>query len=273
MTRLFLRLYFGVVLILIASWVILGYVYQTRTAEKNVRTIEHAFAGPAKHIRDDLIELPRHEAEKRFLEIKSKYDFDMRVVSKKERSISAPMLERLRRGTPVFYHGMIETEIPNSDLLLELGPLPPFEPPSQTERTLGFGAIFMLAAIAIAILLRPVAAQLQTVERTATAIASGDLSARIKRKPWRRQLPLETAFNTMAERTETLVESQRQLLQAVSHELRTPLARIRFATDLVETSSTQVERQQRLAAVDKACLLYTSPSPRDLSTSRMPSSA
>ena len=32
--------------------------------------------------------------------------------------------------------------------------------------------------------------------------------------------------------------------------------------------SDQVEQ-----GIDKACLLYTSPSPRDLSTSRMPSSA
>ena len=39
----------------------------------------------------------------------------------------------------------------------------------------------------------------------------------------------------------------------------------------------RVDRSQRprpvLLAVNKPCLLYTSPSPRDLSTSRMPSSA
>ena len=33
------------------------------------------------------------------------------------------------------------------------------------------------------------------------------------------------------------------------------------------------ERQLQLSAVRYVCLLYTSPSPRDLSTSRMPSSA
>ena len=30
---------------------------------------------------------------------------------------------------------------------------------------------------------------------------------------------------------------------------------------------------EAISAIDNACLLYTSPSPRDLSTSRMPSSA
>eukprot|EP00831_Metopus_contortus_P026753 TRINITY_DN2267_c0_g2_i6.p3 TRINITY_DN2267_c0_g2~~TRINITY_DN2267_c0_g2_i6.p3 ORF type:complete len:105 (-),score=22.73 TRINITY_DN2267_c0_g2_i6:93-407(-) len=34
-----------------------------------------------------------------------------------------------------------------------------------------------------------------------------------------------------------------------------------------------VQNNPGLRQVDKACLLYTSPSPRDLSTSRMPSSA
>ena len=35
-----------------------------------------------------------------------------------------------------------------------------------------------------------------------------------------------------------------------------------------------IEKNEKLAAeAGKACLLYTSPSPRDLSTSRMPSSA
>ena len=34
-----------------------------------------------------------------------------------------------------------------------------------------------------------------------------------------------------------------------------------------------IRPQQKRAKQHKACLLYTSPSPRDLSTSRMPSSA
>jgi two-component system sensor histidine kinase RstB len=56
----------------------------------------------------------------------------------------------------------------------------------------------------------------------------------------------------MADRTETLLRSQRELLQLVSHELRTPLARIRFATDLIESSKTDEERRMRLEAVDNA---------------------
>ena len=44
--------------------------------------------------------------------------------------------------------------------------------------------------------------------------------------------------------------------------------------DLEEIRAMAEQAQQTADAADrKACLLYTSPSPRDLSTSRMPSSA
>ena len=64
--------------------------------------------------------------------------------------------------------------------------------------------------------------------------------------------PLAQAFNDMANRTEALVRTQRELLQAVSHELRTPLSRMRFAIDLIETAKTDAERRQRLDSLDMA---------------------
>ena len=51
-----------------------------------------------------------------------------------------------------------------------------------------------------------------------------------------------------------------------------PMLRIAVPYGLL--SSTQVRMLAKIARdYDKGCLLYTSPSPRDLSTSRMPSSA
>ena len=56
----------------------------------------------------------------------------------------------------------------------------------------------------------------------------------------------------MATRTETLLRTQREILQTVSHELRTPLSRIRFAIDLVESAGDDADRSKRLQAVDDA---------------------
>ena len=138
------------------------------------------------------------------------------------------------------------------EYFLLFGSLPQFVGPSRSTATLGYGIIFLLAALAIAILLRPVAKQFRAVEQAATSIAGGDLQARIPSKSRSRDFALVTAFNAMAERTESLVRSQRELLLAVSHELRTPLARIRFATDLVVTSKTDGERRKRLDSIDTA---------------------
>ena len=43
--------------------------------------------------------------------------------------------------------------------------------------------------------------------------------------------------------------------------------------DFEDLGNVSVEDPSSVAVGDKSCLLYTSPSPRDLSTSRMPSSA
>ena len=58
----------------------------------------------------------------------------------------------------------------------------------------------------------------------------------------------------------------------------TPGTRQRVVTDFSEITSAKPERslivpKHRVKGRNNRCLLYTSPSPRDLSTSRMPSSA
>lgn len=59
---------------------------------------------------------------------------------------------------------------------------------------------------------------------------------------------LARAFNTMADRIETLLTAERRLLQDVSHELRSPLARLRFAVELARSSA---DPRAALGRVDK----------------------
>lgn len=252
MTRLFLRFYLGVILILILAWQIQGYVFQTRSEKQNVRVVEQALSGGARLARDELMR-SGDDAEKTFESVRERFDYEVRVVDISERPEAIQHRERLAAGNAVLlYDVLIDISLPGTGKLLEFGPLPQFVGPSQTEVTLGLGAVVALAAIAIAILLRPVASQLRAVERAATAISEGDLSARVDGAKSRSSLPLANAFNAMADRTESLLRSQRELLQAVSHELRTPLARIHFATDLIRTSKSEEDRAKRLDAVDNA---------------------
>jgi signal transduction histidine kinase len=57
---------------------------------------------------------------------------------------------------------------------------------------------------------------------------------------------LARAFNTMADRIETLVTAERRLLQDVSHELRSPLTRLSMAIELSRTASDRNAAADRL---------------------------
>jgi signal transduction histidine kinase len=92
--------------------------------------------------------------------------------------------------------------------------------------------------------------------RAATrALAGGNLGARIAPSVCRRSDELGDLgidFNAMAERTQSLLESQRRLLRDISHELRSPLARLRVALDLAkegaDLSSLRAHRRIELEA-------------------------
>lgn len=82
---------------------------------------------------------------------------------------------------------------------------------------------------------RPVAA----VREAARRFASGDLAARVPARYTQsgdEVGDLARDFDRMAERIETLVTSERGVLQDVSHELRSPLARLHLLLDLAQRS-------------------------------------
>lgn len=75
-------------------------------------------------------------------------------------------------------------------------------------------------------------------------LAAGDLTARTGARNGRRDElgQLMVDFDRMAERIESLMESQSRLLKDVSHELRSPLARLSVALGLAQQRSTEETR-------------------------------
>jgi signal transduction histidine kinase len=92
------------------------------------------------------------------------------------------------------------------------------------------GILCWLAAVGIVSPIRKVTA---TVER----FGQGDLSVRANMQRKDEIGGLARSFDVMAERLETLVISERRLLQDISHELRSPLTRLKFAIRLARTSA------------------------------------
>lgn len=252
MTRLFFRFYLGVILILFVAWCVQALVFRGTTDANNIKVIEDALGGGALLARDELLAGGTRKLPETLKTIQLRFAYPVEIVPRSERPMSENLVQRMDRGDALFHGGRIITAITGTEFLVELGPLPKFIGPSGNVLLIGLASVFLLAAGAIAILLRPIVRQFRTVEKTALAIAEGNLSARIDDGRRKRSLPIVDAFNTMADRTESLLRSQKELLQAVSHELRTPLARIKFATELVRSADSDEKREQRIDSIDEA---------------------
>lgn len=254
MTWLFLRFYLGVILILFVAWCIQVYVFRGTTEADNLEVVQDALGGGTLSVRDDLLAGGVENFSDTLRIVQQRFAYPVQIVKRSDRSLSASASVRVDKGEPVLYRGKMIAALTGTDLLVELGPLPRFVGPGRNQVLIGLGSVFLLVALAISILLRPIVRQFRTVELAALAIAAGDLSARIdvgKRKR-NRGLPIIAAFNTMADQVESLLRSQKELLQAVSHELRTPLARIKFATELVRSAGNAEKREQRIDSIDEA---------------------
>lgn len=252
MTRLFFRFYLGVILVLFVAWCIQVYVSRGTTEADNIAIAEDALGGGTISARDDLLAGGASNFTTTLAVIQQRFAYPVNIVKRSERTLHAKTKLRVDNGEPVLHGGRMIAAITGTDLLVELGPLRQFVGPSGNNVLIALASVFLLLAIAIAVLLRPILTQFRTVERAALAIADGDLSARINDGGRQSGLPIVDAFNSMADRIESLLRSQKELLQAVSHELRTPLARIKFATELVRSADTEEKREQRIDSIDEA---------------------
>jgi signal transduction histidine kinase len=106
---------------------------------------------------------------------------------------------------------------------------------------LAFGGVLLVFG-------RPLVRDLYEIDRTTQRLAAGDLRARTNLVDG----PIGAVgarFDTMAERLESTVKNQQELLQAVSHELRTPQARMRFQLEAL-ASAPEAQREKWIKALD-----------------------
>src|SRR4051794_5689099 len=94
--------------------------------------------------------------------------------------------------------------------------------------------LVLLSAIALLawVLMFQFASPLNELAGVVRRFGDGELGARAKIGRRDSIGDLGTAFNQMADRIQTLLDAERQLLQDISHELRSPLARLSVAAEL-----------------------------------------
>ena len=91
-----------------------------------------------------------------------------------------------------------------------------------------------------------IASPLRRLATVVNRIGQGDLTARAETKSKDEIGNLGLSVNAMAERIQTLLTAERQLLQDVSHELRSPLARLTFEAEMVRRTADPAAASTRL---------------------------
>jgi two-component system, OmpR family, sensor kinase len=120
-----------------------------------------------------------------------------------------------------------------SDDSATIGVYAPNDPGFPWGFVLPLGAgVLLVVGLATLWFSRRLVRPLGTLAAAAQRFGAGDTSARASLHRDDELGDLGRAFDDMADRTATLISSQRQLMADVSHELRTPLARIRVALEL-----------------------------------------
>jgi two-component system sensor histidine kinase CpxA len=101
----------------------------------------------------------------------------------------------------------------------------------------------LLVALFCLLLARHITRPIQVLEGAAAQMAAGDLSVRTlpaMRGRTDELAAMGAAFDSMAERIETLLRTQRQMLADISHELRSPLTRISVSLELLRRGEVDV---------------------------------
>lgn len=115
-----------------------------------------------------------------------------------------------------------------------------------------FAPFYLIVLATVAALYWLVAARIASPLRRLTAVVDrfgqGDLAARspAPKKSKDEIANLGHSFNAMADRIQTLLVAERQLLQDVSHELRSPLARLTFEAEMVRKTTDRDASALRL---------------------------
>jgi signal transduction histidine kinase len=148
------------------------------------------------------------------------------------------------------YGKSVWQRVGNSSYIVGMGPFPKANPGIRVIMV----TWVMMTLIIVTVLLVWVFffwRKLMTVSATTVNFGNGNFDVRVTISPRSVLAPLAGAFNRMADRIQTLIQSHKELTNAVSHELRTPIARIRFGLEMMRSSPDERARESYTEGIHK----------------------
>ena len=242
MNRIFLSLY----VLIVFSIVLVGWaadkLWERYNPQPKLTALEESFVGLVKAIHDDGAQL---NAE--VVSLSKNYPFSIELFSLDDLANSG-LRGEIESGETV----VIMDDQRNKNIYMRVGDSKTIlnvvarEPQDPGARLYFFLLIFFYVIIAVVIYfwVWPLSRDLKKLQnQTKTPNAQG-VPSKVDIGMRSAVYPLASAHNSMADRLDELIASQKEMTSAVSHELRTPLARMKFALEMMpENPSSQAEKK------------------------------
>ena len=136
-------------------------------------------------------------------------------------------------------------------MALVLGPLsPPTLQRYYPAIAIYFVFLGLIVLLPIGLWLAPTWRSMNKLSRATTTLGQGNFEARVARVRGSQTNHFADVFNQMAGKIQSLIESNKALINAVSHELRTPISRIEFNIELARQSTDLAERDRHLERIE-----------------------
>lgn len=252
------RLFFNFYLLVMGSFVAIAVFadFVISTAVKGITDdyTSRFMNGTIVLIEDELFRKPRSEWPKTIKELDHKFAYRLEIVDRWSLQLPRKQAEKLDSGELAIDsdHDILYHRLKLTPKILVVGPLSPDADPERPRalplelriRLLTWSLIGLCLAIAVWFWVRPVWRDLEALRQTARALGEGHFDARAPEARSRAFELLTETLNGMAERTQRLIATQKELSSAISHELRTPIARMRFELEMLAESDDQPDRER-----------------------------
>lgn len=119
----------------------------------------------------------------------------------------------------------------------------------RTINYLAYAVLALLTLTAVLTWVRWYWNDMQALNRAASLFGEGDFTARARVSRFSNLTALVRVFNTMADRIERSIKTQKDMINAVSHELRTPIARLDFGLEILQQRRHEPDANERINAL------------------------
>lgn len=230
MKRIFISIYVLLILVLFIILFGVGTIMEQVFKEDSIIADIELSKGTFYLISDRLTPLDESQWPAEMATIKSRFGYPVRLDQVQNLNVAGNDRQALMAGKIVLGNAdQLIQKLPDSDIAVIMeGPFPGEEYDILILGLfLGVGfTLLVLPALAWAYLLNR---DIKKIKMASNQFAAGRHSARALVGKLSQLAPIASAFNSMAEKTQVLLSSQKEFANSLSHEIRTPLARIKFS--------------------------------------------